>query len=192
MTQQDENSVSTLADETQSDIAPATTSESTDAPAKPKREKKAKEPKAPKPPRVKKERPVRTTPAHMSKVDKVASQLPALSGNAQNLFDNAADMSTSDICALVAHLNIAIRKRGISAASGAQLKVGDRVNIVSSQTNPRFIGMSGVVTKVQRIRCYVQLDGRDKTDYFFLTDCTPTEMSTIENEAVTEPAQATG
>jgi len=83
MTQQDENSVSTLADETQSDIAPATTSESTDAPAKPKREKKAKEPKAPKPPRVKKERPVRTTPAHMSKVDKVASQLPALSGNAQ-------------------------------------------------------------------------------------------------------------
>lgn len=147
------------------------TPESTVTESKPKKEKAPKEPKAP---RVKKEKPARLTPAHMSKVDKVANLLPQLSTDASVLFTAANNMASADICALVAHLNIAIRKRGIvssASSTSGKLSVGDQVRIRSSQTNPRFIGMTGTVAKVQRIRCYVRLEGRDKDDYFFITDC---------------------
>lgn len=151
--------------------------------------KKAAKTKAPKAPRAKKEKPARTTPAHMSKVNKVAAQLPALSPDAQLLFTAANNMASADINSLVSHLNISIRRRGVQAiAQGStgpsSLKVGDRVTIRSGQ--PRFVGQSGVVSKVQRIRCYVRLDGRNKDDYFFIADISAGSMSSRPQDNLAE------
>lgn len=119
--------------------------------------------------RAKKEKAVSTKLAHMSKIDKVAAQLPQLSTEALNLFATANRMSTGDINALVAHLSIEIRRRGVLAVVNVpRVEVGQRVTVNSG--HPRFQGQSGVVTKCQRIRCYVRLDGRDKDDYFFVAD----------------------
>lgn len=130
--------------------------------------------------RVKKEKPVRTVPAHMSKIDKIAAQLPELDDATQLIFDDASELSTSSLNALVAHLNVVIRRRGVSSCSESTEKpvVGQRVSIVSGDA--KFIGKQGTVTKVQRIRCYVQLDSRDKEDYFFISDVVA--LAAIEDE----------
>ncbi len=120
--------------------------------------------------RVKKEKPVRTVPAHMSKIEKIAAQLPELDDVTQLIFDDANNLTTSNLNALVAHINVVIRRRGVSSCCESTEKpvVGQRVAIVSGDA--KFIGKQGTVVKVQRIRCYVQLDSRDKEDYFFISD----------------------
>jgi len=170
------------------------------APKEPKAPKAPKEPKAPKPPKepkVKKEKPVREVPAHLAKINKVAAQLPALSADASFLVDSANEMSTADICSAIAYLQIAVRRRGVTALADApKLNVGDRVSIASA-SNPRFIGQMGTVNKVQRIRAYVTLDnkdysqkdGRPSGDYFFHTDLNV--VQSIAPAAVTE-LEATG
>lgn len=162
---------------------------------KDKADKPAKAEKPPKPPREKKERPVRDKPAHLAKVERVAQQLPQMSPEAQALYVAANNLSTADISGLVAHLNIVMRKRHVvTIAQGAArndgeplLRVGARVRIRSGQGgSARFIGQEGTVTKVQRIRCYVAIDGRQYnpkrkadgiTDYFFISDVQPLEAS---------------
>jgi type IV secretory pathway VirB10-like protein len=167
------------------------------APKEPKAPKAPKEPKAPKPPKEPKVKPVREVPAHLAKINKVAAQLPALSADASFLVDSANEMTTADICSAIAYLQIAVRRRGVTALADApKLNVGDRVS-VSSASNPRFIGQMGTVNKVQRIRAYVTLDnkdysqkdGRPSGDYFFHTDLNL--VQSIAPEAVTEEA-ATG
>lgn len=153
---------------------------------KPAKEPKAKKEKAQKPPREpkpKKEKPQRTTPAHLAKVDKVAAQLPVLNDDANTVVTAAKNLATADICATVAHLQVEIRRRGITAvaqgaARGEKLEPGTRVKVVSCQHNPRLIGMTGTVSKVQRIRAYAKLDGKEYKekddgrtgDYFFHSD----------------------
>jgi RNase P/RNase MRP subunit p29 len=148
---------------------------------KEKKEKKVQEPKA---------------AAHMSKIEKIAAQLPPLSTDASTLFVAAANMPTADISNLISHLQIAVRRRGVQTANQLlmqgksnpqrELAVGQRVRIVTSQ-NPKFIGLEGTVTKVRRIRCYVELDKRRgqysvhtdskgsefRGDYFFTSDVEP-------------------
>ena len=161
----------------------------------------AKQEKPAKKPREKKERPARETPAHMPKVEKQAASLPQMSQDVQTLHAAAINLSTADILAFVAHLNIAVRRRGVQQAAALnaqskdnpskQLVPGARVKIVTSQ-NTRFIGLEGTVTKVQRIRCYVALDGREYSvkedgkgnkftgDYFFTSDVVQTSASQQE------------
>jgi hypothetical protein len=141
------------------------------APKKAKKAATPKEPKAPKAPKAKKEKPARSAPAHMVKVNKIAAQLPQLSVDAAVLFAAVNNMSTADMNSLVQHINVSIRRRGVTAmAQGrvGKLEPGNRVRIVSGDT--RFLGQEGVVSKVQRIRCYVRIDGRNKDDYFFCSD----------------------
>lgn len=143
----------------------------------------AKAQKAPRQPRQKKEKPARQTPAHMSKVEKVAAQLPQLSEEASVVYQASVNLSTADMNALVSHINVEIRRRSIrnqetAARQGrTNFEEGSRVKIVSG--NPKFVGMEGTVTKKQRIRCYVKLDGRAYGtrddgkavgDYFFISD----------------------
>lgn len=153
-------------------------------PAKPAKVKAEKAPKAPKEPKVKAEKPARETPAHMAKVDKIASQLPALGSDAGTLFTAMKNLATADLNGILAHLSVEIRRRGVLAAvplpggasaQPASVAEGTRVRIQSG--NPRFIGQEGTVAKVQRIRCYVRLDGRDKDDYFFIADVAPLQGS---------------
>lgn len=190
-------------------------SKPTQGPKQGAKAKKEKAPKAPKPPREKKEKPQRATPAHMPKVDKVANTLPPLSEDASALFTAANNLSTADIINLNAHLQIAVRRRGVAAASqliiqgknnpARELKVNQRVKVVSSN-NPRLIGEEGTITKLQRIRCYVELDSRKGTykektdgksnkfvgDYFFISDVAPVgaNVGTLQEtiQRLTNPA----
>lgn len=171
---------------------------------KPDSKKGQAKPKAEKKPREKKERPQRETPAHLAKIDKVAAQLPPLSEDANAVFTAANNLSTADMCAVLAHTNIAIRKRGIIAAGqnsakGIKLAEGMRVRIVSG--TPKFRGKTGTLTKVQRIRCYVKVDGKEYVekedgrtgDYFMTSDVEPL-VATTSNigetlRRLTQPAQ---
>lgn len=160
---------------TQSEHAPESEAESPSTPEeKPSAKRKAKA-KGETPKTESQERKKPEKPAHMTKVEKVAAQLPPLSSDASVLFAAANNMSTSDITSLVAHLNIVIRRRGVVAVAqgtaSPAVKPGARVSVRGGQA--KFIGQSGIVTRVQRIRCYVRLDGRDKDDYFFIADVAP-------------------
>lgn len=145
----------------------------------------AKAAKAPRQPRQKKPRQQRATPAHMSKVEKVARQLPPLMGEVQEVADKVFNLSTADMNALVAHINVEIRRRSIRNMEAAQLQgrtdfnVGDRVKIVGG--DPRLVGKTGTVSVKQRIRCYVKLDGKTYApkengkvgEYLFITEVAP-------------------
>lgn len=133
--------------------------------------------------RVKKERPARTQPAHMAKIEKILGSLPALTGDAKTVYVAANQLSTADLNNLLAHINVSIRQRGVLAlaesnANGTKtgLAVGDTVRVVSGQ--PRFVGQVGKVTKMQRIRCYVQLEGQDKPTYLFISDVVASSSET--------------
>ena len=133
--------------------------------------------------RVKKERPVRSQPAHMAKIEKILGSLPVLFGDAKTVYVAANQLSTADLNNLLAHISVAIRQRGVlalaeSTANGttAALAVGDTVRVVSGQ--PRFVGQVGKVTKMQRIRCYVQLEGQDKPTYLFISDVVSSSSET--------------
>lgn len=113
-------------------------------------------------------------PAHMAKVNKLANQLPELSGDAKTLFVGMQNLSTADLTSLQAHINVEIRRRGVlnsvsaNVAADGPLQVGERVRVVGGTA--KFLSLEGTVTRVARIRCYVRLDGRDRDDYFFIAD----------------------
>lgn len=143
------------------------------------------EPKAKKEPKPKKEKPVREKPAHLAKVEKVAAQLPLLTEEPSAVLAAAKNLTTADICGVIAHLQVEVRRRSITAVADAgargdeKLNEGDRVKILTCQHNPSYIGRTGTVTKVQRVRCYVRLDGKEYSekddgrtgDYFYHSDC---------------------
>lgn len=156
-------------------------------------------------PKVKKEKVTRTTPPHIAKIDKVAAQLPVLGEVAGDLVKNASALNTTEICGLIAHLQIEVRRRGVGATAlaqgqGRKLTEGMRVKIVSCVHAPRLIGLEGTVSRVQRIRCYVKLDGREYTekddgrtgDYFFHSDCKPLGVNVFKLDNAVEETPSEG
>lgn len=118
-------------------------------------------------------------PAHMSKVDKAAAKLPALSADAQALFNElTVSLPASAISALAAHLTHFNRVKATERALGQKVEAGSKVRIVGG--DPRFIGLEGTVSKAQRIRCYVEVANVKRPVYLFTSD-----VEVIEN-----PAQA--
>lgn len=112
-------------------------------------------------------------PAHLVKVQKFINNLPQMSEEATTVFNTAKTLSTTDINVLVAHLTAETRIRGVNASSSTSgkvdLKVGDAVQVVSGNQT-KFIGKTGTLTRVQRIRCYAKFDEYEKEGYFFLSD----------------------
>lgn len=109
-------------------------------------------------------------PVHMSKVEKAASKLPQLTVAAATIFDEiTSNLPAATISALSAHLNHFNRVQATQRAVGAApLKVGQVVRIVGG--DPRFIGQTGHLEKVQRIRCYVKLSDSGRLAYCFTSD----------------------
>lgn len=109
-------------------------------------------------------------PVHMSKVEKAAAKLPVLSDSAASLFEEiTTNLPAATISALSAHLNHFNRVQATQRAVGAApLKVGQVVRIVGG--DPRFIGQTGHLEKVQRIRCYVKLSDSGRVAYCFTSD----------------------
>lgn len=114
-------------------------------------------------------------PAHMAKVEKAASRLPSLNESANLLLEEATrNLNSTQVLALAAHLQHSVRVAATSAATNSgRVQVGAKVKMIGG--DPRFLGMTGVVSKSQRIRCYVALEGREKPVYTFTSDVQPLE-----------------
>ena len=112
----------------------------------------------------------RTAPVHMTKVEKAASRLPELGSSAKETFDEVTtNLSAQQLVALSLHLQHFNRVNAtIKATSAAPLKVGQVVRITGG--DPKYIGMTGVLEKVQRIRCYASVKGVKRPVYLFTSD----------------------
>lgn len=136
------------------------------------------------------EREANKEPAHLSKVRKALDKLPELSQAAQNIFSDiiGSDTSLSEIEALASHLEGHVRLQRTKQALETELEVGQTVRIVGGDV--RFVGQLGTVSKAQRIRCYVDVPGVDKSVYLFTSDVEPvtggTEVASTEAEEETE------
>jgi hypothetical protein len=121
---------------------------------------------------------------HMGKVEKAAAKLPALGDVAQGFMnDITANCSAADVAALAAHLQHFNRVSATSRALSQKLEVGMTVRIVSGDA--RYLGRVGVLDRVQRIRCFVTLEGVNKDVYLFTSDVEPCEAEAIETDTDT-------
>lgn len=106
---------------------------------------------------------------HMSKVEKAASRLPSLNGQAQTTFNEiTASFSRDQVAALALHLQHFNRVKATERALGQTIEAGMSVTIVGGDS--RYIGQTGTVVKAQRIRCYVEVPGSKKPVYLFTSD----------------------
>jgi hypothetical protein len=102
-------------------------------------------------------------------VDKAAARLPRLDDTAQRVFNETVVNLTRDkIAALQAHLQHFNRVKATESSLAQKLAVGDSVKIVGGET--KYTGREGTVLKVQRIRCYVEVEGASKPVYLFTSD----------------------
>jgi transcription antitermination factor NusG len=129
---------------------------------------------------------------HMSKIEKAANRLPHMNRNVGSAFDDLASrLTASELFALAENLQHHVRLTQTNNALETRLSVGQSVTIVSG--NPRFVGHIATVKKVQRIRCYVQVQGYEKPVYLFTSDCEPLEATEVETiDESSEQLQATG
>lgn len=115
------------------------------------------------------ERNANRAPAHMRKVQKAAEKLASLGQAAELLFNEAtANLPAADLAALATHIQHFNRVKATERALGQKLEVGQSVTIVAGE--PRFVGKIGTLSKVQRIRCYVDVEGLTKPVYLFTSD----------------------
>lgn len=130
------------------------------------------------------ERNVNKQPAHMRKVMKAAEKLPPL-GQAAMLFLNEAqaNLPAAELQAVALHIQHINRVSATQRALGRKIEAGMRVRVIDG--DPRFVGLVGTVTKAQRIRCYVEVEGAKKPIYLFTSAVEPV---TEEQQAVNEPA----
>lgn len=111
-------------------------------------------------------------PAHMKKIDRAASRLPVLSDSAQLLFNEATtNFSAEQITAISLHLQHFNRVKATERALSQKVEVGQTVRIIGG--DPKFVGMTGTVSKAQRIRCYVTVPGTKRDVYCFTSDVEP-------------------
>lgn len=111
-------------------------------------------------------------PAHLAKVKRAAELLAPLGQAATLLFNEAtANLTASELASLASHIVQFNREKATIRALSVRLTVGQRVRIVGG--DPRLVGKEGTVTKAQRIRAYVQVDGASKPTYVFTSDVEP-------------------
>lgn len=129
------------------------------------------------------ERTAARQPAHMRKVQKAAEKLPSLSDASQLLFSEiTASHTAAELSALASHILHFNRVSATSRALSQKLEVGQTVTIIGGDS--RFVGKTGTVSKVQRIRCYVSFDGVKKDAYFYTSDVSGVEAVASEESEV--------
>jgi hypothetical protein len=108
-------------------------------------------------------------PAHMKKIASAANKLPTLTDTAQLLFNEATtNFSAEQLTALALHIQHFNRVKATERALNQRVVQGTQVRIIGG--DPKFIGMTGSVTKAQRIRCYVTVPGVKREVYCFTSD----------------------
>lgn len=124
------------------------------------------------------ERNANRQPAHMRKVQKAAERLTPLGQAALLLFNEAtANLTGAELATFAAHIQHHNRVQATQRALGQKIEAGMQVTIVGG--DPRFIGKVGTVTKAQRIRCYVQVEGAAKPVYLFTSDVQASEAAAV-------------
>jgi hypothetical protein len=109
---------------------------------------------------------------HMGKVAKAAERLPDLNEDVtKTLEDLVKTYDLPTLTGLAAHIQHRVRVEATKASLGVKLEEGQSVTVIAG--DPRYIGQTGKVSKVQRIRCYVELPGVEKPVYLFTADVTP-------------------
>jgi len=122
-------------------------------------------------------------PAHMRKVMKAAEKLGTLAQASQLLFNEAtASLTAAELATLALHIQHFNRIKATERALVQTIEAGQTVTIVGG--DPRFIGQTGTVTKAQRIRCYVQVEGSKKPVYLFTSDVAPVAAAPSSQTAV--------
>jgi len=108
--------------------------------------------------------------AHMSKVQKAAERLPALENDAAIIVNEiTTNFSAVQITAIALHLQHFNRVYATEHALNVKLEVGQAVTIVGG--DPRFIGRVGTISRVQRIRAFVNVEELGREVYIFTSDC---------------------
>lgn len=130
------------------------------------------------------ERQANRQPAHMKKVQKAAEKLGELGQAAQLLLNEATtNLTAAELAALALHIQHFNRVKATERALGQKIEAGMKVTIVGG--DPRFIGKTGTVSKAQRIRCYVAIEGQSKPVYLFTSDVAAAQ---VDAEAETQTA----
>lgn len=130
-------------------------------------------------------------PPHMSKVSRAAAGLPTLGDEAKAELDRiTCNFSAATITALAQHLLHFNRAKSTerALATPAKLTVGQEVTILAGE--PKFVGKTGRLTKVQRIRCFVAVPGFAREAYLFTSDVAAVEAKAEVED--TDDEQATG
>jgi hypothetical protein len=105
----------------------------------------------------------------MKKIASAANKLPTLTDTAQLLFNEATtNFSAEQLTALALHIQHFNRVKATERALNQRVVQGTQVRIIGG--DPKFIGMTGSVTKAQRIRCYVTVPGVKREVYCFTSD----------------------
>lgn len=114
-------------------------------------------------------------PAHLKKVQRAAERLQPLTQAALLVFNEAsASLTQAELQGLALHIQQFNRETATKRALEVRLAEGQPVRIVGG--DPRHVGKTGVLSKVQRIRAYVAVDGAaagSKPIYCFTSDCEP-------------------
>jgi hypothetical protein len=112
--------------------------------------------------------------AHMKKVEKAGSKLPALVDAARLLFNEVtANFSRDQVAAIALHLQHFNRVKATELAAGRTYKQGQPVRITGG--DPKYIGMRGEIDSARSLRCFVNVSGFKKPVYLFTSDIEPVE-----------------
>ena len=123
-----------------------------------------------------------TPPKNSKKLENARAKLPTLSPNATGKFGELTkDLDITELDSLAAHLAFYARSKRTLAANDATVALGQVVRVVSGQAD--LVGKVGTVAKLNRIRCYVEIE--EKQHYLFTSDVVP--VKTEQTETVESP-----
>lgn len=126
--------------------------------------------------RLKAERLAARPAKHTAKLITAKNKLPLLSdGLTEDLNDLTGRLTTDELESLSSHLAFIARQRRTVAAVDVTVTVGQVVRIIGGEH--RYLNKVGEVVKANRIRCYVEVEG--KKLYLFTSD-----VSSIVDEEV--------
>lgn len=109
------------------------------------------------------------TDVHMKKVQTARSKLPNLSDTSRDIFERATtNLDRVQLEALAQHLQFHNRLQSTINAPAKPIPVGTTVRIVSG--DHRYIGLTGKISRSQKLRSHVSVPDRPREVYLFTSD----------------------
>lgn len=111
----------------------------------------------------------RNADVHMKKVETARKKLPSLNEETRQLFERAtSNFDKVQLEALALHLQFHNRLQSTIRAPSKPIPVGTEVRIVSG--DHRYIGLTGTISRSQKLRSHVVVPGRSREVYTFTSD----------------------